>query len=70
MKFGDDFVVFTLDIMDMISKAEADLGLLQHPRWRDLCIAKRTILDVAAGLDPLLRNIVFEDFMFSTNVPF
>ena len=38
--------------------AEVDLGLLQHPRWSgalcDNIITKRSILDVAAVLDPPL----------------
>ena len=46
--------------------AEADLGLLQHPRWSALIIVngwkpltiitKRSILDVAAALDPPLGS--------------
>ena len=32
---------------------EADLGLLHLPRWRAL--TKRSILDVAAALDPTLN---------------
>ena len=43
--------------------SEADLGLLQHPRWSALglqltaltIITKRSILGVAAALDPPLR---------------
>ena len=36
--------------------SEADLGLLQHPRWSAslTIITKRSILDVAAALDPPL----------------
>ena len=42
--------------------AEAYLGLLQHPRWSALwkplsIITKRSILDVAAVLDPPLIHV-------------
>ena len=40
------------DSMKFVSLSEADLGLLQHPRWSALTIiTKRSILDVAAALD-------------------
>ena len=36
-------------------QSEEDLGLLQYPRWRN--ITKRSILNVAAALDPPLAMI-------------
>ena len=38
-----------------VASAEADLGLLQQPRWSALWYTKRSILDVAAVLDPPLN---------------
>ena len=42
----------------MSQEAEADLGLLHHPRWSALkpltITTKRSILDVAVALDPPL----------------
>ena len=37
-----------------LPRSEADLGLLQHPRWNALC-TKCSILDAAAVLDPPLN---------------
>ena len=37
---------------------EAELGLLQHPRWMLTIITKSSILDVAAVLDPSLVHII------------
>ena len=41
---------------------EEDLGLLQHPKWSTLgtIITKRSILDVAAVLDPPLCECISE----------
>ena len=52
---------------------EADLGLLQHPRWEHFVIivngfqpltiiTKCSILNVEAALDPLLLKILFYNF--------
>ena len=38
-------------------RAEADLGLLQHPRKPLTIITKHSILDVAAALDPPLESL-------------
>ena len=42
------------------SLPEADLGLLQHPRWNLLTIIRKCfILDIAAALDPPLPTPTF-----------
>ena len=41
-------------LLMFILEAEVDIGLLQHRRWS--AITKRSIVDVAAVLDPLLRR--------------
>ena len=40
--------------------SEADLGLLQHPRWSAplTIITKRSILDVGTALDPPLNMVL------------
>ena len=44
----------------MLTTPEADLGLLQHRSWKPLTIiTKRSILDVAAVLDPPLDTSLF-----------
>ena len=58
---------FSLNLLDLLIVAEADLGLLQHPRWSSFVIivngfqpltiiTKSSILDVAAVLNPPLSS--------------
>ena len=45
---------------------EAHLGLLQHPRWKQLTIiTKRSALDVTADLDPPLMPSVHIGMIFA-----
>ena len=53
--------------------AEADLGLLQHPRWsalwKPLTITKRSILNVAAVLNPSLIRFFTARYKILKTIP-